>query len=129
LAVHLQIAAEDQVEAGKSAGDADALARRKFGSVAFAQEQLREMRTGIAFERFWHDVRFALRLLRRSPGFTIVAIFTLALAVAANTAIFSVIETVMLRPLAYQDADRLVSIVRVIPDGRGLGGNIAAVNF
>ena len=74
---------------------------------------------------FLQDVRYAVRLLRRSPGFSIVAIFTLALGVAANTAIFSVIEGVILRPLAYKDSQRLVSIVRVIPDShKDIGLNI-----
>src|SRR5688572_17603815 len=87
------------------------------------------MRIGAAVERFWQDVRYAVRLLRRSPGFTVVAVFTLTLAVAANTAIFSVVETVMLRPLPFDDPEQLVSVVRVIRNGRGFGGNIAAVNF
>src|SRR5262245_2152870 len=127
--VHLDLETEEREEAGAPASAARLAARRKFGSVTFAREELRNMRTGAALDRFWQDVRYAVRLLRRSPGFTIVAVFTLALAVAANTAIFSVVEAVMFRPLPFQDAERLISIVRVIPNGRGLGGNIAAVNF
>src|SRR5262245_363388 len=87
------------------------------------------MRSAAGLARLRQDVQYAIRLLRRSPGFTVVAVLTLALAVAAYTAIFSVIEAVMLRPLPFNDSERLVSIVRVLPNARGFGGNIAAVNF
>jgi predicted permease len=126
--VHLDLEAEERAGDGASPSAARLAAHRKFGSVAFAKEELRNMRTGAALDRFWQDVRYAFRLLRRSPGFTTVAVFTLALAVAANTAIFSVVEAVMLRPLPFHDAERLVSITRVLQNGR-LAGNIAAVNF
>ena len=129
IAVHLDLEAEAREEAGVPPAAAQLAARRKFGSVTFATEELRGLRAGAALDRLWQDVRYAFRLLRRSPGFTVVAVLTLSLAVAANTAIFSVIEAVMFRPLPFADAERLVSIARVIPNGRGLGGNIAAVNF
>ena len=127
--VHLDLEAEERVESGASAADARLAARRKFGSVAFTKEELRTMRLGAAVDRFWQDVRYALRLLGRSPGFTTVALLTLALAVAANTAIFSIVEGVMLRPLAFKDSERLVSIVRVISNRPGISGIIAAVHF
>src|SRR5689334_7490185 len=126
--VHLDLEAEEHAGDGASPPAARLAAHRKFGSVAFAKEELRNMRTGAALDRFWQDVRYALRLLRRSPGFTALAVFTLALAVAANTAIFSVVEAVMLRRLPFHDAERLVAIARVLQNGR-LGGNSAAVNF
>lgn len=129
LDVHLDLEAEEHVESGASAAAARRVARRKFGSVTFAKEELRNMRAGAALDRLWQDVRYAFRLLRRSPGFTAVAVFTLALAVAANTAIFSVVEAVMLRPLAFKDSERLVSIVRVISNRPGISGIIAAVHF
>jgi predicted permease len=127
--VHLDLEAEERAEAGASPLDARLAARRRFGSVVFAKEELREMRSGAGVDRLWQDARYAVRLLKRSPGFTAVAVFTLALAVAANTAIFSIVEAVMLRPLAFKDSEHLVSIVRVIPNRAGVGGIIAAVHF
>jgi predicted permease len=129
IEMHLELEAEERADAGRSVRDAGIAARRKFGSVVLAREELRNVRTGAGIERIWQDVRYAVRLLRRTPGFTVVAVFTLALAVAANTAIFSVIEAVMLRPLAFKDSEQLVSIVRVIPNRPGVGGIIAAVHF
>ena len=60
--------------------------------------------------RWWEDVRFGLRIFQRAPGFAAIAIFTLALGIGANTAIFSIVEAVLLRPLPYGDAGRLVAI-------------------
>src|SRR5262245_53922473 len=127
--VHLDLEAEDRVDLGASPSEARLAARRKFGSVAFTREEMRTIRTGAFGERLWRDVSYALRLLGRSPGFTTVAVFTLALAVAANTAIFSVVDGVMLRPLAFKNSERLVSIVRVIASRPGISGIIAAVHF
>jgi predicted permease len=89
------------------------------------------MRSGAAFDHLWQDVRYALRLMRRSPGFSAVAIFTLACAVAANSAVFSVIEGVILRPLTYADSGRLVAISQVTArrDAPVMSLPVAAVHF
>ncbi len=113
LDVHFMLEIEDQLERGKSPNDARLAAHRAFGSVALTKEELREMHTGAEVERLWQDVRYALRLMRRSPGFTLVAGLTLTLAVAANSAIFSVVEAIVLRPLSYRQSGQLVAIGQV----------------
>src|SRR5579864_2943698 len=75
----------------------------------------RSRKAGPMLDTLLSDLRFAVRTLRKNPAFSAVAIATLALAIGANTAIFSVVDTVVLRPLAYPEADRLVTIHEVVP--------------
>jgi predicted permease len=102
LEVHLELAAAERFEAGVPPREAQRAARREFGSVALAKEELRGMRRGAAVERLLsqalRDFLHGLRLLRRSPGFTAVAVLILALPIAANTALFSLVNTVVLQP-------------------------------
>jgi putative ABC transport system permease protein len=90
-------------------------ARTEHGGVAQAMEALRDQRGLPWLEDLRQDVRYAVRTLRRSPSFTIVAVLTLALGIGATTAIYSVVDTILLQPLPFADSDRLVRIVENIP--------------
>jgi len=112
---HIETHADDLERLGLSRAEAERRARIAFGGYERAKEECREERAGFQLESAWKDMRLGLRMLHKNPGFTAVAVATLALGIGANAAIFSVVRGVLLRPLANRDEDRLLYLRQSIP--------------
>jgi hypothetical protein len=114
---HLAEKIDALMEAGMSRGDAESSARREFGNVTLIEERSREVWQRPKLESFWADLKLSFYQLRRAPAFTLTALAALALGIGTTTAVFSVVNTVILKPLTYPKPDRLVLFFESSPRG------------
>jgi predicted permease len=117
---HLDEKVEELVADGMPREEAMQSARREFGNVGLIEENSREVWTWPSVEEFFFDVRYGLRGMRRNPVFTTVALLTVAIGIAANAAVFTVVNSVLLKPLNYPKAEELVSLHQIAPGAEGL---------
>ena len=107
---HLNLLTERFVQHGMTREEAQGAARRQFGNVPLLKEQRGDMRTVLWLDQLCQDLGYASRAVRRNPGFTVVAVLIIALGMGVNTAIFSAVDSVLLRPLPYADPESLVMV-------------------
>ncbi len=116
IQAHLRMAEQERVARGEASPEARTNARREFGNLLMTKEATRAQWGWVWLDQLVMDIRYVLRTLRRSPGFTAVAVLSLALGIGANTAIYSLFYTIMLRQLPVSHPEQLVELVRNSPD-------------
>src|SRR5580693_9096590 len=117
---HIEEKIEELVAAGMSKKEANAAARREFGNLRLLEEDSRDVWRWLSIENFFAVVRHGLRMLRHNPVFTTVGLLTIAIGIGANAAVFTVVNSVLLKPLHYPKAEELVSLHQVAPGAAGL---------
>jgi predicted permease len=129
LETHLELLTEENVRRGMTREEARRAARVRLGGLTQLKETNRELRGLPMLETFLQDTHYALRALRKNPGFTAVAVLTLALGIGANTAIFSVVYAVLLKPLPYAKGEQLFNVFEVQPQAGVMGTGWSYANF
>jgi putative ABC transport system permease protein len=120
LRSHLEMAVQERLERGETVEEAEAAVRREFGNAVLVKEVTRQMWGWVWLEQLIQDIRYGIRFLRRTPGFTLVAVLTLALGIGASTAIFSAVNPILFESLPYPHAERVLMIWDFAQDGSRL---------
>lgn len=126
---YVELLADRNVKAGMASEEARRAALLEAGGVEQIKEQVRDVKAGVFVETLWRDTRYAARALTRAPGFTIVAVLTLALSIGANTAIFSLVNGVLFRPLPFPEPERLAMVFLHFSPQNNERGNLSSADF
>jgi predicted permease len=122
LRAYVDMVTAERIAAGEPATEARRSALAEFGGIEQVKQAVRDRRAGAGAELLWQDLRYGLRQLSRNPGFTITVVLTLALSIGANTAIFSIVNALMLKSLPYPQPERLGTIFRLVQGGEPYDG-------
>ncbi len=129
IELHLAQEVEDNRARGMSEEDARRQAYLKFGSPRRVREEVWQQNTWAVFENVWRDLRYSVRTLSRAPGFTVMAVLVMALGIGANTALFTVVRSVLLKPLPYKDPERLAMLYERVKDPKNPDNVVSPASF
>ncbi|WP_243648143.1 ABC transporter permease [Acidipila rosea] len=124
IRAYVDMMTDERIAAGMSKSEARRTSLAEFGGITQVKQAVRDQRAGTKLEILWQDARFGWRQLWYSPAFTLAVVATLALGIGANTAIFSIVDAVVLKPLAYPNADRIVQLLLISPHGSNTNTSI-----